>query len=226
MSKIKKLYQVVSLALVFTMMTTVIPLRVWQILGQKAVIAQAATTPVTPMTQLLEPQGASMLSDLPPELSEQLGGLELFSTGGEPNGMLMDVSAIQGLAATVQTTLQQPASLQNPLSVSRTQSTYSAEAALNNTLLVTFTVTNNQPPVSFPEIDPNATVTETLELVANLDFNDDPNTIHNILLTDELLPSVTTLLDISQASDRSNDSYAWNLGDLALLALSKSSKVI
>lgn len=216
MIKLAKFYAAISLVLIITLASSVMPPQVWHILGQQAAIARAEAAPANPLTKLLGPQRVAMFNYLQPELSDQFDGLDLFTESSEPKGVLMDVNAFQ--TSTQLQTLQQPQTLQNPLTLSRVQSAYSAEAALNNTVVVTFTVTNNQPPISIPEIDLEATVTETLELIANLDTANDPNTIRNILLTDELLPSLTTLLDLSQDADQQNNNFAWNLGDLPPLS--------
>ena len=136
---------------------------------------------------------------LPQDLLPELASLNALSANGEPEGMLMDVSALERLQQQAPPT--EPTSLRNPLTISREQSAYSASAAVDNTLIVTFTVTNNQPPINIPELNTNATITDTIEVISSIDLSNDPNTVRNVLLTDELLPANATFIDAKPLPD-------------------------
>jgi hypothetical protein len=157
-----------------------------------------------------------------PAVPAEMAGMEALAAGphpneifpsigpdGEPIGMLLNAAAFEEFEEDLS-----PPSLVNPISVSRMQSAYTRADALGSTLVITFTVTNNQAPVSIPEIPDGATVTDTIEAVAAIDFGQDPNTIHNVLLTDALLPANATFVSVWPMPDRSSDSLAWNLGNI------------
>jgi hypothetical protein len=137
------------------------------------------------------------------------GTLPSISPDGEPVGMLLNAAAFEEFEEDLA-----PPSLANPISVSRVQSAYTAAGALGNTVIITFTITNNQPPANVPEIDPNATITDTIEAISALDFSQDSNAIHNVLLADTLLSANATFLSSEPMPDRSNDTLAWNLEDI------------
>jgi hypothetical protein len=133
-----------------------------------------------------------------------LAELGVIGLDGQPTGMLMDIGAMEQSPAQ-----HEPASLASPISISRVQSAYAGASAVNNTLVVTFTVTNNQPPASVPQLpDPDtATITETIEIVSKVDFSNDPNTIHNVLLVDTLTED-STFVRSYPVSDRSGSEHA------------------
>lgn len=124
-----------------------------------------------------------------------------------PEGVLLD----GGVG--MQNTPTQPALLSQPLSVSRVQSAYTPSQTLTNTLVITFTVTNNLPVTHLPNIPEGATITETAELLAETDISRDPNTIRNIVLTNSWSSSVL-LIEESIAAHTDNNSSLWNIGDL------------
>jgi hypothetical protein len=128
---------------------------------------------------------------------------------GEPIGMLLNAAAFEGFDEELA-----PPSLTNPISVSRMQSAYTHADAISNTLVITFTLTNNQPPANIPDIPEGATVTDTVEAVSAIDFDNNPNTIHNVLLADRLLPANAAFHAASPLPDRNGDTLAWNLGDI------------
>ena len=111
----------------------------------------------------------------------------------------------------------QPAALDSPISVSRVQSAYRAADAISETLVITFTVTNNLPPAQLPRLPSSPTLTDTLDLLAVFDYARDPHTIHDAMLADALTAEVSFVSD-SPLSDRSGDSLAWNLGDIPPLS--------
>jgi hypothetical protein len=137
----------------------------------------------------------------------------MLGLDSQPNGMLMDIDAMQAPAQ------REPASLTNPISVSRVQSAYRPTDAMASTLVVTFTVTNNRPPAFIPQLpDPStATVTDTIEAVSRIDLSNDPNTIRNVLLDDVLIDQ-NAFVSASPTPDHSESQYAWNLGDIPPLS--------
>jgi hypothetical protein len=157
-----------------------------------------------------------------PVTSEAMAGMENLATGpsldeifpsigpdGEPIGMLLNAAAFEEFDEELA-----PSSLANSISVSRMQSAYSRADAIGSTLVITFTVTNNQSPVNVPDIPDGATITDTVEAISAIDFDNDPNAIHNVLLADSLLPANATFISASPLPDRNGDFLAWNLGDL------------
>ncbi len=216
-------YKIVAILVCVGMLISLLPAPLWwEILGVQT--AHATSTPLTgAQPAAISPTANEQVTDLmtslgdalPPELADQLGSLGALTPEGEPNGMLMDAAALQGLPSSPPT---EPAALANPISVSRVQSAYAASSAISNTLLVTFTVTNNRPPVNIPQIDPNASITDTIEAIAELDFTNDPNVIRNVLFTDELLPPQATFVEATPRPDHQNNVYAWNLGDIPPLS--------
>jgi len=147
--------------------------------------------------------------------SGPIAALQSFSRQGtSTSGMLMDAGASASATAHV------PATLANPLSISRIQSAYRAGDAISGTLVVTFTVTNNLSPAITPTVpasttDATAGAVPTGGVVANdpLGLAHDPHTIHNILLRDTL-PQPDAYVDALPAPDRSGGDVVWNLGDV------------
>lgn len=134
-----RLNKALSIVLIVALTTSLVPSPLWGQLGQHIMgvrMAQAAST-LTPTAEQ-SPLLATLFSELTHQLVEQ----NMLTVEGQPNGILMDVGAIQQLTPSQQTT-QQPQRLTAPLSISQAQSTYVAETAISNTLIVTFTVTNN-----------------------------------------------------------------------------------
>ncbi len=99
------------------------------------------------------------------------------------------------------------------LSVSRVQSAYTPGDAVSGTLVLTFTITNNQPPVLMPQISENATLTETAAALQAFDATSDPNAIHDVLLVDTLTAEATFIFANPRA-DYKDDTYTWNLGSI------------
>ena len=97
------------------------------------------------------------------------------------------------------------------------QSTYTAQNTVSDTLMITFTVTNNQKPLAIPDFPVTGTVTDTINFVSAIDFSQDPNTIRNVLLTDDLLPSNATFLSADPNPTHKNNELAWNLGNMSPL---------
>ncbi len=216
-------YKIVAILVCLGLLVSLLPAPLWwEILGVNTVYA--AGTPIAGKQPSLASATAdaqvndlmtSLVDALPPELADRLGSLGALTPEGEPNGMLINIAALQGLPGSP---LTEPAALANPISISRVQSAYAASAAISNTLVVTFTITNNRPPSVVPEIDPDASITDTIEALSALDFSNDPNAIHNVLLTDEFLPPQAIFVESFPHPTRENDVYAWNLGNIPPLA--------
>ncbi|MBN1873582.1 MAG: transglutaminase family protein [Anaerolineae bacterium] len=152
---------------------------------------------------------------VPQDVSEEIADfMPSISQNGEPVGFLLNASVLQMNAEDFA-----PPSVLNPISVSRIQSAYAASNAISNTLIITFTVTNNQSPSIVPDIPVTATITDTLAAISALDFSQDSNAIRNVLLTDVLLPDNAAYLSAEPVPDRSADSLAWNLGDVPPLGI-------
>lgn len=137
------------------------------------------------------------------------GALPTIGEDGEPVGFLLNADAFQ-----MDETDFEPPALADPISVSRVQSAYVRTDALSNTLVITFTVTNNRPPAIVPSLPATATITDTIEAVSAIDSANDPNAIRNVLLADDLLPASATFVSADPMPDRSGNSLAWNLGDI------------
>ncbi len=219
-----RVYKTIALCVVLGLFASLLPMPVWgEIIGAPIAYAAPGTSVAADTEALFTPASAndeinqlmSSIQDvLPPETAEKLGALGMLTPEGEPNGMLLGVGALQNLP---NTPLTEPLTLAHPLSVSRVQSAYAATAAIANTLIVTFTVTNNRPPSIMPEIDPSASITDTIAILSALDFSNDPNVIRNVLLTDELLPPQATFVESFPDHHHENNVYAWNMGDISPL---------
>ena len=168
-----------------------------------------------PLSEAMETMGTMQTMQtadlLPPELSSSLG---MFGANGEPEGMLMDVGAIEAALNRAPT---EPDSLANPISISRAQSAYQPGDAIDNTLLITFTVTNNRPPAVVPQVPESATITDSIAIMAEFDYSNDPNTMRNVMVVDELTANATYIAS-SPLPDQNGATNAWNLGDIAPLS--------
>lgn len=100
-----------------------------------------------------------------------------------------------------------------PLILSRAQSAYS-DVAANGTLTVTLSVSNEQLPMLTPQIDATATVTESAELLATFNYLNDPNTIRNIVITDEIINGAT-LISSDPPASQDGDMFIFHVGDVA-----------
>ncbi|MBI1299965.1 hypothetical protein GC175_34000, partial [bacterium] len=101
-----------------------------------------------------------------------------------------------------------PAGFETPLSVARTQSTFSGE-----TVVITYTVRNTLSPVSLPEIADTATVTETAAALASFDLSTDANAMQNVVLVAETTAEGNiTANSLSAAID--GDTHIFQLGNL------------
>ncbi|MBN1888015.1 MAG: hypothetical protein JW850_08485, partial [Thermoflexales bacterium] len=205
-----RVYKIVAIALCITLVATLSPPQGWTLLfGVGAAHAAPSLLPTQAMQAAL------------PEMVGPLAGMSTL----DPN----DIIDMGALRAAAQKEAAAPAS---PISVSRVQSAYVASDAVSGTLVVTFTVSNNHAPaIAPPQPPPAATITDAVNAVAAVDFSQDPNVIHNVLLVDSLT-SHATFVSSSPWPDRRQAQYAWNLGDIpplgritATLALSVPASV-
>jgi hypothetical protein len=145
------------------------------------------------------------------EMKDEVGGMmPTIGKDGEPVGFSLNASAFEMNEEDFA-----PPAVANPISVSRVQSAYVRTDAVSDTLVITFTVTNNQfPDIAIPEFPATTTITGTIEALSAIDFSDDPNVIYNVLLADDLLPANAIFISADPMPDRSGDSLAWNLGDV------------
>ena len=150
---------------------------------------------------------------VPDGMEELEGVLPTINLDGEPLGLLFSDDAFRLEGENLEPDV--PA---NPISVSRVQSSYVRTATVSDTLIITFTVTNNQPPAIVPHLFITATITDTLQAISTLDLASDPNVIHNVLLSDGLLSDSATLISADPMPDKfgggTRDYLAWNLGDI------------
>ncbi|MDY7075296.1 MAG: transglutaminase family protein, partial [Chloroflexota bacterium] len=69
-------------------------------------------------------------------------------------------------------------------------------------------------PATEVDLPVSATITDTIEAVSTIDFSNDPNVIHNVLLADDLISDNAAFISANPIPDRSGNSLAWNLGDI------------
>ncbi len=105
-----------------------------------------------------------------------------------------------------------PDMLLQPLSISRSQSNYTA-----GVVEVAFTLTNNLPVTRLPDIPAGATSEETAALLAGFDPAADANTLASAAISDALAPGVT-LLSASQGYQYSAGVITWQMAGLPPLA--------
>jgi hypothetical protein len=210
-----RVYAVVAIVLSIALSCSLIPPEGWGLLFGVGV---AHAAPLTTVPASMSPSGINspatetVQNALSSDLAKQLSDIGVLNSDGQPNGMLIDVDALQAEAR------RKPASLGEPLSISRVQSVYWAADAVSSILVITFTVTNNQSPAIVPPPLPaSATITNTLQAVSAVDFSKDPNVIHNVLLADSLT-GYASFVSSSPIPDRKSSQYAWNLGDVLPLS--------
>ncbi len=106
-----------------------------------------------------------------------------------------------------------------PLSISRIQSAYHVGETISNTVIVTYTIANNQLPATLPQIAEGATLTDTVAALETFQAQraDDPNVVRNVLLADTLTAH-GELAAAQPSPDHLNGEYAWNLGDIPPLS--------
>jgi len=146
------------------------------------------------------------------EITQPLIDEMAFTTSGDDE--LTSLNILSNFAA-LQTETENaiPTVLSDPLSIVRMQSAYRTLDTIGNSVVVTFTVTNNQRPSVALDLPESNTITETITAVSTHNPLNDPNTIRNVLLTDAFTANAT-FTDSSPPFDFDGVNYAWNLGDI------------
>jgi transglutaminase-like putative cysteine protease len=160
--------------------------------------------PLSLVSDMLDVENLTENLNMSPELAEMVPS---FDPDGKPVGFLMNPEAMQ------QQTQFEPSALAEPISLSRVQSTYVASGGVTDTVVLTYTVTNNQSPVNVPDQPEGATITDTINAISSIDFSNDPNVVHNVVIADGLTTNATWL-DADPLPDRKDDEFIWNLGDV------------
>lgn len=205
---VNRRYKVIAVALCITLVASLLPRNVW---GVNAAYAYTAT----------------LIPDRPTGIPKDVSEVAMMALQDAP--LPTDLADLPEQWTTVEGDVSEPfvaahspqlqeASL-NPLSISRIQSAYYPEEAINNTVIVTYTITNNQLPANLPQVAEGATLTDTVAALEQFEAEraNDPNVIRNVLLVD----SLTTHGAFSSATpspDEKNGEYAWNLGDIPPLS--------
>jgi large repetitive protein len=200
-----QLYRGIAYILCMTVLSSAIPQQGWRLLlNPDTAYAAPLTTTNTLLAQI--PRDI----DLPPAFASQIGQLGAAARSREMASATDPFSSMQRYGTSLAA---------NPLSISRVQSAYRAADAVAGTLVVTFTVTNNQlPSIKPPALPPSATVTDTLAAFTSMDLSKDPNTVHNVLLADALTNDAAFVAS-TPTPDRRIPEYAWSLGDVPPLGV-------
>ncbi|GAB4273651.1 MAG: hypothetical protein Kow0080_21340 [Candidatus Promineifilaceae bacterium] len=101
----------------------------------------------------------------------------------------------------------QPAAIESPITIYRTQSAYTS----GSTIDIVYTITNNQMPTRLPEIPDTATITDTVDTLAAFDLTADVNTLHGVTLQTTLTNG--TLINGNGAAV-SGSTLTWTIDDL------------
>ncbi len=186
-------YRFLTLFLVFALICSSIPLSGWDFLFGVG-IAHAASDSISQPPSLSSPERI-----LTPQI--------LQST------LVNRSTNIATLEANAQ---HKPATLVNPISISRMQSSDLAAGVVSGTLTITFTVTNNQIPSVVPQLPVSATITDTLAAVSVFNLANDPNTLRDVLVADNLTASAI-FVSASPMPDRflstAHNDFAFNLNE-------------
>ncbi len=192
-------YKGFALLMSVTLLATLIPLPVW---AATATRRGALVTPESALATQTQPAPA-------------IAATTPLSPSQAP---FVDLTALTGPAGAPATLLNAtPPTPTTALSVGRAQSAYAADAAPDHTLVVTFTVANQLNPLLTPTLNPAATITETIDAMRAVDYAADPNTLRNVILTDEFLPPQAEVLSTSLPANRQGNVWVWNLGDISPL---------
>ena len=121
---------------------------------------------------------------------------------------LPGATAVHAASARQDTPLKtQSAPLSDAIALARHQSS----ASSGDTIVISYNVTNNQPPTLDADISPAATITDTVATLAAVDLTQDMNTLHDTKLS--LTLTNGTMVDGNGASQNGN-TLTWNLGDI------------
>jgi hypothetical protein len=163
-----------------------------------------------PQWEWLQVRVARVASLLDPATMDQLSAAATTSTLDAITSALPDDLASPLISPSPHPRVSPP-----PLSVSvsRVQSAYTPGETISGTLVVTFTISNNRPPVLMPQISENGTLTETAAVLEAFDPTADPNAIHNVPLVDSLTAHAS-FVSSTPRPDHKDDTYTWNLADI------------
>jgi len=101
----------------------------------------------------------------------------------------------------------QPAAIEAPIAIYRTQSAYTS----GSTIDVAYTITNNQMPTLLPDIPDTATITDTVDALAAFDLTTDFNTLHGVTLQTTLTNGI---LVNGNGAAVSGSTLTWTIGDI------------
>jgi hypothetical protein len=216
--KAGRYYNALAMLIITGLISSLIPIPLWsQLLDSKA--AEAVSADLDATTYLLSDASdlaQALQNTLPVDLLSKVpDATTLYRSDDQASGMLMNFF---GMQTAINNVSQQPATLATPLSISRVQSAYTASDVVGNSLVITFTITNNQLPVGDIQLASKPTITDTLQAISSLDLGNDPHVIKNVILTNEILGPQATFVSSSPEPDRSGNILAWNLGSIPPLA--------
>jgi uncharacterized membrane protein/PKD repeat protein len=104
----------------------------------------------------------------------------------------------------------EPAPFNQPLSVVRTQSSFTGAGGA---LVITYTVRNNLSPQQLPDVPPGATPEQIVAALAAFDPTSDPHTLHNVILV--AAPTAnSTIQGSSQPASVADNNFVFLLGNL------------
>jgi hypothetical protein len=215
-----RVYKIVSIIVTIAMILSAWPQALWaKVLNMPQTNVSYALSDFSELTMPIGGKGSNSLpivtDMLPPSVTSQLSHVDSnLMAIGTADSTIISLQNFQNLTSTP-TPIS--TSLTNPISIYREQSLHTASSAVSNTLIVTFTVSNNQPPVNFPLLSPDVTITDTLVAMSNYTVENDPNVIRNVILSNDILPH-TNYLGSSVQPDTKGNVYAWNLGDIPPLS--------
>ena len=148
------IYKISALVIAVAVISASVPQRGWYLLFTPTTAHAASNEkdmPARRSNSTGSPASQSLQDALPQEITGKLKDLRALNPNGQIDNALMDKGALLEIAQ------QQPESLVHPLAVSRVQSVYRAVDTIANTLVVTFTVTNNQSPALAPRVPASTT---------------------------------------------------------------------
>jgi transglutaminase-like putative cysteine protease len=203
---VRRVYRAIVITLVVALIGALIPPESWGLLlTANVAYAAPALNRSTPVARQM-PQASQATNALIRALPNEVA---INFDKALPVSNLPHTATSSAVPASANATL--PA-----LSISRIQSAYTPDQIISNILVITFTVTNNQPPTIVPQLPAGATLTDTVTAWQSVNLLNDPNAIRNVLLVDSLATG-TDVVSSAPRADYRNGQYAWNLGDIAPL---------
>jgi len=202
----RRIYRVIVMTLVIALFGAQIPPQGWGLLFNVHVAyaapAEHQSEPIARSMSKADQAAGAMIESLPAEVAVNFDKTLPASDLPHPAASSVDRAS--------------SSSSLPPLSISRVQSAYTSDRIVSNILVITFTVTNHQPPTIVPQLPPNATLTDTVKAWQSVDLQNDPNAIRNVLLVDAPA-SGASIASSTPRADYRNGQYTWNLGNIAPL---------